>query len=55
MSDKQREIFVQEMERIEEALTRTTSEKLRRDYTKALHDMKRELFDYDRFHRRPLA
>lgn len=47
--DKQREKFVDEMKRIEEALKKTKSKYLKKDYSKALRDMKRELRDYDKF------
>lgn len=47
--DKQRELFINEMKRIEEALKKTKSEYLQKDYSKALRDMKRELRDYDKF------
>ena len=47
--DKMREKHVQEMERLKAAIQKTKSPNLRRDYTKALNRMKRELKDYDRF------
>lgn len=47
--DKQREKFVNEMKRIEEALNNTTSPCLKRDYKKALINMQKELKDYDKF------
>ncbi|MED4061685.1 hypothetical protein [Priestia megaterium] len=47
--DKQREKFVQEMKRMEEAIERTNSEYLKYDYTKALKRMKLELAYYDKF------
>lgn len=49
MADKRRQEFVDEMERLKRAIYRTRSEHLKRDYSKALKDMKRELADYDRF------
>lgn len=47
--DKQRELFVNEMKRIEEALQKTKSPYLKRDYSRTLKNMKRELRDYDNF------
>lgn len=47
--DKMREKHVQEMERLKAAIEKTKSPKLKRDYTKALNEMKMELKDYDRF------
>ena len=51
MSDSKREEFVAEMNRLRDALDRTRSPMLRRDYTKALRKMERDLADYDRFHK----
>lgn len=47
--DKQRDIFQAEINRLEEAKRRTTSEHLRRDYGKAIRKMRAELRQYDRF------
>ena len=47
--DRMREKHVQEMERLKAAIEKTKSPKLKRDYTKALKEMERELKDYDRF------
>ena len=47
--DRMREKHVQEMERLKAAIQKTKSPNLRRDYTKALNGMKRELKEYDRF------
>lgn len=47
--DKMRESFVLEMERIKSAIACTTSGYLKRDYTKALKRMERELKEYDSF------
>lgn len=47
--DKQREKFVQEMKRLEEAIEKTKSEYLKYDYSKALKRMKLELAYYDKF------
>lgn len=49
MSDIRREEFVAEMNRLSNALEVTKSPMLRRDYSKALRKMKRDLADYDRF------
>lgn len=48
--DKMRDLFVSEMDRLRDAIARTDSESLRRDYEKALKRMRRDLRDYDRFH-----
>lgn len=45
--DNQREAFITEMNRMRAALRKTKSERLRRDYGKALKRMKRELAEYD--------
>lgn len=50
MADKRRQEFVDEMNRIRQAIQRTDSEYLKRDYSKALKVMERELADYDRFY-----
>lgn len=47
--DKQREKFINEMKRIEEAIQNTNSKCLIRDYKKALINMKQELQEYDNF------
>ena len=49
MSDIRRDEFVAEMNRLSNALEVTKSPMLRRDYSKALRKMKRDLADYDRF------
>ena len=49
MSDIRREEFVAEMNRLSNALEVTKSPMLRRDYSKAMRKMKRDLADYDRF------
>ena len=48
--DKMRDAFVAEMDRLRDAISRTKSEHLRREYGKALKRMERDLRDYDRFH-----
>ena len=47
--DKQREAFQAEINRLEDAKRRSTSEHLRRDYGKALRRMRAELREYDRY------
>ena len=47
--DKQREAFQAEINRLEDAKRRSTSEHLRRDYGKALRRMRAELREYDEF------
>ena len=43
-----REDMIREIERVEEALNKTKSPKLRNDYTKYLRKLRRELGYYDR-------
>lgn len=47
--DKMREKHVAEMERLKIAIAKTKSEYLKRDYSKALKRMERELKEYDRY------
>ena len=47
--DRQREAFQAEIDRLEDAKRRSTSEHLRRDYGKALRRMRAELREYDRY------
>lgn len=47
--DKQREIFVNEMVRLQEAIEKTESIYLKRDYLKALKRMTKELKEYDSY------
>ena len=49
MADKQRDAFQAEINRLEDAKRRSTSEHLRRDYGKAIRRMRAELREYDRF------
>ena len=49
--DKMREKHVAEMERLKIAIAKTKSEYLKRDYSKALKRMERELKEYDRYKR----
>ena len=48
-TDKQREKFVTEMNRLSEAIKKTDSKYLKNDYHRALVNMRKELRDYDRF------
>lgn len=48
MSLRNREELIKEIERVEEALNKTDSRKLRNDYTKHLRKLRRELDFYDR-------
>ena len=50
--DKMRQKHVEEMSRIFEAIQKTMSEHLRRDYTKAYRRMYRELKEYDEWHKK---
>ena len=47
--NNQRETFINEMFRMEEAILKTKSKYLRNDYIKALKRMKKELQEYDEF------
>lgn len=47
--DIQRELFVNEIKRMKEAINKTTSSKLKKDYSKAIYRMSKELKYYDRF------
>lgn len=47
--DRMRDSFVAEITRLQEALAKTKSPHLKRDYSKAVRRMKAELRDYDRF------
>lgn len=47
--DKQREKHIKEMQRLKEALIKTKSEYLKRDYTKALKRMEKDLKEYDKY------
>lgn len=48
-TDKARERHVKEMRRLQDAISRTTSKYLVRDYVKALKRMIRDLEEYDRY------
>lgn len=47
--DPAREKFVADMEVLRDAISRTRSPYLRKDYEKALRRMERDLKEYDRF------
>ena len=47
--DKTREQYAAEIRRLEDATRRTSSERLRADYGKAVRRMRKELRDYDKF------
>ena len=47
--DKMRAKHIAEMDRMRDAIQRTDSEYLKRDYVKALKRMERELAEYDRY------
>jgi hypothetical protein len=47
--DKMREKHIAEMERLKDAIDKTESEYLKRDYKKALKRMSAELKEYDRY------
>lgn len=47
--DKMRERHAAEMERLEDAMKRTTSNHLKCDYGRALKRMRKELEEYDRY------
>ena len=47
--DKMREKHVAEMKRLKTAIAKAKSEYLKRDYSKALKRMERELKEYDRY------
>lgn len=46
--DKMRQLHIAEMQRLENAIKTTKSQKLINDYTKALRRMENELKEYDR-------
>ena len=43
--------IIAEIQRLEDVITKTKSEKLRTDYRKAVRRMKKEMRDYDSFRR----
>lgn len=47
----ERQKFIAEMKRIQEAMHKTKSQYLRRDYRIALKEMQKDLADYDAFHK----
>ena len=50
MTDLQREKFITEINRYEDAIKKTTSKYLIKDYRKKILKMKSELKEYDRHH-----
>ena len=50
MRDIQRDRFIAEIQRYEDAINNTKSEYLKRDYQKKLESMELELKEYDRYH-----
>jgi len=50
----QREKFVEEMNRIKQAIAKTTSKYLKKDYTKQLKQMQKDLAEYDYWHSKVL-
>lgn len=46
----QRKKHIQEMNRLEQAINKTSSPYLKRDYKKALKRMRKELIIYDAYH-----
>ena len=50
--DKMREKHLCEMRRLSEAIQKTKSEHLKKDYTKAYGRMCRELKEYDEWHKK---
>ena len=49
--DKARDMHVAAMRRLQNAINKTKSEHLKRDYSKALVRMRNELLEYDRYMR----
>ena len=49
--DKQRQKFVEEINRLKKAINTTESRYLKRDYLKAIKEMEIELREYDRYQR----
>jgi len=47
--DNMRDQYAAEIRRLEDAIRRTSSERLRTDYGKAVRRMRKELKDYDRY------
>lgn len=47
--DKQREKFIAEIKRLEDAVQKTKSKYLKADYGKRIRRMKRELREYDAY------
>ena len=47
--DKQRQKFVEEINRLRKAVNTTESRYLKRDYIKAIKEMEKELREYDKY------
>lgn len=47
--NNQRELFINEMKRMKEAIKKTNSEKLKTDYSKALKRKQKQLRQYDEY------
>jgi hypothetical protein len=50
----QREKFIEEMNRLKQAIAKTTSKYLIKDYTKQLKQMQKDLAEYDYWHSKVL-
>lgn len=50
--DKQRQKFVEEINRLKQALKETESIYLKKDYKKAIREMEQELKEYDKYRNR---
>lgn len=50
----QREKFVEEINRLKIAIAKTTSKYLKKDYTKQLKQMQKDLAEYDYWHSKVL-
>lgn len=48
----QRDIFIEEIRRLKKACRETSSEYLKRDYTKAINRKKKQLATYDMYQRK---
>lgn len=50
--DKQRQKFVEEINRLKQAVKETESIYLKKDYKKAIREMEQELKEYDKYRNR---
>ena len=50
----QRQKFIEEMNRLKQAIAKTTSKYLKKDYTKQLKQMQKDLAEYDYWHSKVL-